>query len=310
MPVSEQIIESSNDKMRNQVSISFRLHSLSPRKRKSRIASLRDSSLAFLAETAIGVALLSSLAFAADVTPLSNAHAHNDYEHERPLLDALDHGFCSVEADIHLVNGALLVAHDADKVDPEKTLQKLYLDPLRARAKANGGHIYPDGPRFILLIDFKTSGEETYAALRPVLDVYKEMLTRFTPDSTEERAVTVILSGSRPVDVLRAEPERYAAIDGRFPDLDGEVNPNLIPLISDSWWTRYRWSGRGEVPKNVRVDMPNDVRRAHEKGCIVRFWALPHNEELWQYLLDTGVDLINADDLPRLQAFLLKTKTN
>jgi hypothetical protein len=29
---------------------------------------------------------------------LTRAHAHNDYHHPRPLLDALDHGFCSVEA--------------------------------------------------------------------------------------------------------------------------------------------------------------------------------------------------------------------
>ena len=45
------------------------------------------------------------------VEPLERAHAHNDYEHERPLLDALDHGFCSVEADIVLSEGELLVAH-------------------------------------------------------------------------------------------------------------------------------------------------------------------------------------------------------
>src|SRR5436190_12307328 len=31
--------------------------------------------------------------------PLPQLHAHNDYEHKRPLFDALDHGFCSVEAD-------------------------------------------------------------------------------------------------------------------------------------------------------------------------------------------------------------------
>ena len=34
---------------------------------------------------------------------LERAHAHNDYEHPRPLFDALDHGFKSVEADIWLV---------------------------------------------------------------------------------------------------------------------------------------------------------------------------------------------------------------
>ena len=49
-------------------------------------------------------------------SPLDHAHAHNDYEHARPLLDALDCGFGSVEADIYLVDGALLVAHARDSV--------------------------------------------------------------------------------------------------------------------------------------------------------------------------------------------------
>src|SRR4051794_20826781 len=62
--------------------------------------------------------------------PLVHAHAHNDYEHPRPLLDALDAGFCSVEADIYLVDGKLLVAHNRKDVRPDRTLQSLYLDPL------------------------------------------------------------------------------------------------------------------------------------------------------------------------------------
>ena len=70
----------------------------------------------------------------AAVVPLPQAHAHNDYEHARPLFDALDHGFCSIEADIWLVDDQLLVAHDFDKVSPERTLQGLYLDPLLERS--------------------------------------------------------------------------------------------------------------------------------------------------------------------------------
>ena len=83
---------------------------------------------------------------AADVVPLEKAHAHNDYEHERPLEDALAEGFCSVEADIWLVDGALLVAHDRDEVKDGRTLERLYLDPLKARVEANGGRVYPGGP--------------------------------------------------------------------------------------------------------------------------------------------------------------------
>ena len=48
-----------------------------------------------------------SAACGAEPTPLLHGHAHNDYLHPRPLLDALDQGFCSVEADIFLVDGKL-----------------------------------------------------------------------------------------------------------------------------------------------------------------------------------------------------------
>lgn len=61
--------------------------------------------------------------------PLWRAHAHNDYEHPRPLFDALDHRFGSVEADIYLVGDQLLVAHDPVELDPTRTLESLYLAP-------------------------------------------------------------------------------------------------------------------------------------------------------------------------------------
>lgn len=61
-------------------------------------------------------------------TPLIRGHAHNDYEHTRPLYDALEHGFTSVEVDVYLVNNQLLVAHDPTQLQPDRTLQSLYLD--------------------------------------------------------------------------------------------------------------------------------------------------------------------------------------
>src|SRR5256714_6647293 len=104
------------------------------------------------------VALTGLLAWTGDgppgkVVPLPQAHAHNDYEHKRPLFDALDNGFCSVEADIFLVDGELLVGHARQDLKPERTLEKLYLDPLRERIKANGGRVHPGGPTVVLLID-------------------------------------------------------------------------------------------------------------------------------------------------------------
>src|ERR1700748_1478515 len=89
-------------------------------------------------------------AFAADapdVTPLLNAHAHNDYEHTHPLFDALDQGFASVEADVYPVDGELLVGHNRRDLKPERTLESLYLAPLAARVEKNGGHVFAQPSR-------------------------------------------------------------------------------------------------------------------------------------------------------------------
>src|ERR1041384_779449 len=129
--------------------------------------------------------LLISVRLCAQGQLLTNGFAHNDYLHERPLFDALDRGFCGVEADIHLVNGELLVGHDADSLKPERTLAKLYLDPLQKRVRENHGKVYSNGPELLLLIDIKTEAEPTYAALRPLLSRYADMLTSFTSNSIQ-----------------------------------------------------------------------------------------------------------------------------
>src|SRR5215218_4478026 len=100
------------------------------------------------------------------VRPLAQAHAHNDYEHERPLFDALSHGFTSVEADIYLVDGALLVAHDPEDVQPGRTLESLYLQPLARLVRANHGTVYRGSRQPLqLLVDIKNTGAETYTEL-------------------------------------------------------------------------------------------------------------------------------------------------
>jgi hypothetical protein len=237
--------------------------------------------------------------------PLARAHSHNDYEHARPLLDALDCGFCSIEADIYLVDGALLVAHDREDCRPERTLQALYLDPLRERAKLYGGRVFPGGPVETLLIDLKTEGVSTYQALHAVLEQYADILTSFTGDKVTERAVTVIISGNRPVDVVAAQETRYVAIDGRPPDLGVNPPASLYPLISSDWRSLFKWDGVGDMPADQKPRLDKLIQKAHEQDRRIRFWGLPAGPQTWQTLYDSGVDLLNADDLPGMQAFLL-----
>lgn len=245
-----------------------------------------------------------AVASALAVEPLPQAHAHNDYEHKRPLLDALAHGFCSVEADVYWTNGALLVAHDADKVDAKRTLQAMYLEPLRERVKQNGGRVYSNGPSLLLLIDFKTEAKSTYAGLRPVLEKYRDMLTAFTPSATRTGAVTIVLSGNRPIQAVASDRERFAAIDGRLPDMDEGPSPHLMPLISDNWTKHFQWRGQGALSQDERSRLDTLVARAHAQGRRIRFWAVPDTEAGWRVMREAGVDLINTDDLAGLQRFL------
>jgi len=106
------------------------------------------------------------------------------------------------------VNGRLLVAHDRDKVKPERTLEALYLDPLRERVKQNGGRVYSSGPTFTLLVDVKSDAEPTYAALRGVLRQYADLLTLFRINATETKTVTVILSGNHALNTLARTARR------------------------------------------------------------------------------------------------------
>src|SRR5437870_2279611 len=170
------------------------------------------------------LAALGSLAIAppvleAEPTPLIHAHAHNDYEHTRPLFDALDQGFCSVEADIFLVDGKLLVAHQRSQVKPERTLQALYLDPLRERVKKNHGRLYLNGPECTLLIDLKTDWRQIYPALREVLKEYSDILSTFHDGAKQTNALTAIITGTRSVQMFAGETTRYAAYDGELSHL-------------------------------------------------------------------------------------------
>jgi hypothetical protein len=268
------------------------------------IMSLRDVWLFACAASALGLTLAAQ--DEKPITPLLRAHAHNDYEHKRPLLDALEQGFCSVEADVYLVGQELLVAHTSRDLKPERTLEKLYLAPLKERVRANGGRVYRDGPPFYLMIDVKTDAKATYAAVDKVLTRHGDMLSVVRDGRFQAGAVTVVLSGNRDQETIKRQKERYVGIDGRPTDLDSEAPAHQIPWISTSWGSVFRWRGEGSLSAAERDKLKDFVAKAHRHGRKVRFWATPERPEVWKELLAADVDLINTDRLVELRRFLLE----
>jgi hypothetical protein len=201
----------------------------------------------------------------------------------------------------------LLVGHDRPELIAGRTIQSLYLNPLRDRIKENAGSVYGDARRLTLLVDFKSDGRETYQELSRVLASYAEILSSVENGSYIPRAVDVIISGNRPIDDVAAQSVRYAAVDGRLPDLDGDSPRHLIPLVSENWNSHFAWDGQGEFPSQQQRKLELLVARAHQQNRRIRFWATPETTEGWQALLDAGVDFINTDDLDGLRDFLSRS---
>lgn len=237
------------------------------------------------------------------------AHAHNDYMHERPLFDALDNGFRSIEADVFAIGDSLYVAHNRRDIQAGRTFRKLYLEPLMQCISKDGPGIYDSASPLILLIDIKDDGLTGYKLLDRILDESRDLLCQVSRGVYVPGYVMVIVSGNRPINYMMQQEQRFAFVDGRMENLTESYPPTLMPLISDRWPKYFTWRGKGDMPDKERMQLRSNVQEAHERGQLIRYWATPdvegeEREAVWTELVEAGVDLINTDDLEGLRTFL------
>ncbi len=243
----------------------------------------------------------------AQSVPLPNAFAHNDYFHKRPLFDALENGYTNIEADIFLVDSNLIVAHINPFFRTDKTLEALYFKPLHDMIIKNNGQVYKgcDTP-VILMIDIKTDADNTYNALKLLLEKYRSMLSRYDHGKVISGAVTVVLSGHKPYAMIRGEKNRLAFIDEDLRQTGRDSTAvNVYTMSSCKYSKLLTWTGRGNIPGDEQKRLCAYVTIAHKHGAKVRLWASPENSVVWEELLKCGVDLINTDKLVMLKNFLL-----
>lgn len=243
------------------------------------------------------------------VVPLVNAHAHNDYEHKNPLFDALDNGFISVEADVHLINGELYVSHFKPKfTDSTKTLEALYLKPLKKRIKENNGSVYKGYDHFFyLMIDIKADADSSYLRLKKIVENYKDIIAIVT-DGKEEttKPIKIVITGikGRPYHQILADEPKYVSLDGRLKELGLGISAAAMPYISENYKNYLSYKGVGNPSEEDIKSLQAIVSNVHAEGKKLRFWASPDNEGVWKFLLAHKVDLVNTDSLPQFNRFL------
>ena len=240
---------------------------------------------------------------------LPAAHALAESRVDDPLPRVLRRGLAGLTVPVRPgPHGELYLG--AGEPRPGRTLRRLVLSPLFARAKARGGRLCRDQRvPFRLVVEFTgpTRDAETllraYRMLDQLLRDHAPLLSRCTDGHLEPGAVTVSIAGI--VDVRRllaAQSRRYAFTDGSFDDL-GTVAapPTLVPMISEPWSRRFGWDGREEIPAEERHLLHALVRAAHEDGRTVRIGGLPagsrrDRQAIWAELGEAGVDVIADAD--------------
>lgn len=240
---------------------------------------------------------------AGPVLPPVLAHAHNDYLHDRPLFDALDQRFDSVEADLYWSGTDLVVAHTGPPF--RGTLKELYLEPLKAQVEANAGSVYGDGKPFYLWLEFRESTLDIQNAVATQLSAY-EMLTRFEDDREIRGAVTVVLTGGPAKKALaaRAAPRFWIRDSNDYAPTDPPADLRW-GYYAVNYYNFLAWAGDGTaIPAAQKRQLKILIDGAHATGRKLRIYASPDTPAYWRAARELGLDFINADDLVGLRTTL------
>jgi hypothetical protein len=150
-----------------------------------------------------------------DIIPIP-CHSHNDYWRKVPLFSAILAGCIGVESDVWLVEDELYVGHNAASLRRNRTFQSLYVNPLvkileqqNTKTDFFNGTIegvfdeHP-GRTFVLLVDLKTGGVETWPWVVKQLQPLRERgwLSYVENGKLHRRPITVVGTGNAPFSLL------------------------------------------------------------------------------------------------------------
>ena len=230
----------------------------------------------------------------------NQAHSHNDYKQQIPLLAAYYAGMGSIEADIFYRDGELFVAHERSEIKPGRTLKQLYLDPLAALFNENRNHAYPDAKQKLqLVIDIKEDHEHALNKLVEIVKIYGAVFDRQqNPD-----AIKLVISGDVPAVDRFSDYPAIISFDGRPDKTYNTAQLARIAMISDDMAHYTVWNGKGTPTPPDLQKLRAVVAKVHQMGKPFRFWNTKDSPNTWKELERMGVDWIGTDHPDALKSF-------
>lgn len=223
--------------------------------------------------------------------------SHNDYLQSKPFENAYNLGAGYVEADVFLRNGELMVAHTAIEIKNDRTLDKLYFEPIKNKIAQNAGNVYPAASqKLTLMIDLKTEGMSTLTAIVDHMKKYPELKTC--------ESLTIAISGNVPDTAQWKTFPSFINFDGRPDKQYSKHHLKRVSFISNSFRAYSSWNGKGEISEADRVKLKTVISAVHAQGKKIRFWAAPDVPNAWETFLKLDVDILGTDNIEALATFL------
>lgn len=230
-----------------------------------------------------------------------NAHSHNDYENNPPFMLAYDNHFGSIEADIWAVKGELFVSHNEKDINPARTLDSLYIQPIVRIFRQNGGKAWKDYPgTFQLMIDLKTPVDPTLTLLIQKLIKYPGV---FNP-RINRNAVRIVITGNRPEPAKFIDYPAFLFFDANVALDYSKKQLKRIALYSENFRNFSSWNGEGEINEKEKVRLEGVIDSVHSVKKKIRFWNAPDNADSWNTFMKMKIDFINTDHIIKLADYL------
>ena len=229
---------------------------------------------------------------AAAAQPPVLIHSHNDYAQRVPFYQAYAQQVSSIEADVFLHDGQLLVGHDVEDLRADMTFEALYVEPIVTLFARNGGRAFRDSDQTLqLMVELKSETDSTLRAVAALLGRWPEV---FDPE-VNPAAVRVAVTGRVPAPEAFDRYPRFLGFDGAW---DADYTPEQlerIALISTNFRDFSQWNGKGTIIPAEKERLEQVIDRAHEQGKPVRFWNAPEGTTVYYTFYDMGIDYINTD---------------
>lgn len=223
-------------------------------------------------------------------------HSHNDYLRDVPFWEAFEAGCESIEVDVILKDGGLMVAHEVESIKPELTLKSLYLEPIRS-AKQQGKI---DTFGFHLLIDCKTEAYTTLGQIVKDASAFEDLLY----SKKNPTGLKLIISGNRPKAEEYVNYPEWVFFDYQSKVLTADLPWERIGMVSLSYNQFSTWKGIGEISSDEKTKLADFITLVHSFQKPVRFWASPDGATAWKTFYEMGVDYINTDQPGTARAYL------